>query len=270
MAQGRNRARRAVSDTMTGTSQPTTGRRRRAIPLAVFATLCAALIAIAAVSVAGAKDAKVLGKTKHTPPPSCPNKNHPNQCQGVGRVTGFMRVADGDKFPFRARKNGKLVAFALDLSRPTKNQRNFFGTIFKSNKFGKAPSARIGVIDQDNRSHRTYKLLRQSPAIDLTSALGRKVIFTLDDPLRIRKGQTAALTVPSWVSNFAHANLNAGDNQWRASRSKKKCAPSSSEESVVKHWAQNSKAQQKVGSHRTYGCDYSGGRLLYWAYFVSA
>lgn len=255
---------------MTAITQATTRRGCRTIPLLIFVTLCSALIAIAAVSVAGATNAKVLGKTKQTPRPSCPNKKHPNQCQGVGRVTGFMRVADGKKFPFRVRNNGKLVAFALDLSRPTKDQRNFFGTIFKGKKFDKAPSARIAVIEQDKQRNRTYKLLRQSPAIDLTGALGRKVIFTLDKPLRIRKGQIAALTIPTWVSNFAHAHLSAGDNQWRASRSKKKCAPSSGEESVVRRWAQNSKSQQKVGSHRTYGCDYSGGRLLYWAYFARA
>jgi hypothetical protein len=224
--------------------------------------VCAALIAIAAVSVAGAKDAKVLGKTKHTPGPSCPKS-----CQGIGRVTGFMRVSDGEKLPFRVRKNGKLVAFALDLSRPTKNQRNFFGTIFRGKKFGKDPSARIAVIKQDKR-RRTYKLLRQSPAINLAGALGRKVIFTLDEPLRIRKGQIAALTVPSWVSNFHHWQRNVQENQWRGSRSKKKCSPPSSRESAVRRWARDSKSQQKVGSHRTYGCDYTGGRLLYWAYFV--
>lgn len=250
---------------MTGTSQSTTGRRRRTRPLLIFAALCAALIAIAAVSVAVAKDAKVLGKTKHTPGPSCPKS-----CQGVGRVTGFMRVADGKKFPFRVRKNGKLVAFALDLSRPTKNQRNFFGTIFKGKKFGKAPSARIAVIEQNKKRHRSYKLLRQSPAINLAGALGRKVIFTLDEPLRIRKGQTVALSYTSWASNFAHKHLSADDNTWRASRSKKKCAPRSSDESAVRRWARDSKAQQKIGSHRTYGCDYTGGRLLYWAYFVPA
>ncbi len=225
----------------------------------------AALVAIAAVSIAGAKDAKVLGKTRHTPAPSCPKA-----CQGVGRVTGFMRVADGTKFPFRARKNGKLVAFALDLSRPTKNQRNFFGTIFKGKKFGNAPSARVAVIEQNKKRHRTYKLLRQSPALDLTGALGRKEVFTLDKPLRIRKGQTVAITYPSWASNFAHKNLSADDNQWRASRSKKKCAPPSSDQSAIRHWARDSKSQQKVGSNRTYGCDYTGGRLLYWAYFVPA
>ena len=57
---------------MTGTNHSTTGPRRRAPALLVFAALCAALIAAGVVSSAGAKSAKVLGKTKHTPKPACP------------------------------------------------------------------------------------------------------------------------------------------------------------------------------------------------------
>jgi hypothetical protein len=253
---------------MTGTNPSTTGPRRRARPLLVFGALCAILIAAVAVSSAGARPAKVLGKTKHTPKPSCPNKSHPSRCQGVGRVTGFPLFADGVKRPFRVPKNGKLVAFAIDLSRPKKDQRAFFGTIFKGKKFGKAPSARIAVLRQNRKHRRKYKLLRQSATVNLSDALGRKVVFTLDKPLRIQKGQTVALSYPSWATNFAHSHLNAHDNQWRASRSKKKCGPPSSDAAAVKHWARNSKAQQKVGSTRTYGCDYVGGRLLYWAYYV--
>jgi hypothetical protein len=42
---------------MTGTSHSTTGPRRRALALILFATLCAALVAGALVSSAGAKSA---------------------------------------------------------------------------------------------------------------------------------------------------------------------------------------------------------------------
>jgi hypothetical protein len=256
-------AARGVETPMTGTSQSTPGPRRRARPLLVFAALCAALIAVVAVSSAGAKSAKVLGKTKHTPSPSCPKA-----CQGVGRVTGFPLVADGVKRPFRAKKNGKIVAWAVDLAKPSKNQRNFFGTIFKGSKFGKAPSARLAVIKQNKHHRHKYKLLRQSPTVNLSGALGQKELVTLDKPLRLRKGQTVALSYPSWAANFAHTGLSSNDNQWRASRSKKKCAPTSSNPDAVKHWARNSRSQQKVGSTRNYGCDYTGGRLLYWAYYV--
>jgi hypothetical protein len=247
---------------MTGTSHSTSGPQRRALSLVLFATLCAALVAGALVSSAGAKSAKVLGKTKHTPPPACPKDTATNPCSAVGRVTAFMRIADGERFPFKARRNGKIVAFALDLSRPNKKQRNFFGKVFKSHRFGKAPTARIAVIKQNAHKHRKYRLLRQSPTVNLSGALGRKELFTLDKPLRLRKGQTVALTVPTWVSNFGLKNVSNAGNQWRASRKKGEC--NTSKIPIAK----KSKPQQKVGSTRRYDCDYSAARLLYWAYYV--
>jgi hypothetical protein len=246
---------------MTGTSQSTTGRRRRAIPLLIFAALCSALIAIAAVSVAGARDAKVLGKTKHTPRPACPKDTAANPCSAVGSVTAFMRTADGKRFPFKVKRDGKLVAWAIKVSRPTKKQRNFFGNIFKSNKWGKAPTARIAVLRQRKHKRHKYKLLRQSPTVKLTGVLGRKEIFTLDKPLRIQKGLTVALTLPTWASNFVTTVSRSG-NQWRASRKSGEC--DTSKIPVAK----KSRPQQKVGSVRNYSCDYTAARLLYWAYYV--
>ena len=78
------------------------------------------------------------------------------------------------------------------------------------------------MIKHQAASH-DYKLLRQSPVVNLSGDLGRKLIFTLDKPLRIRKGEVVALTVPTWASNFAgHISRH---KDWRASRSRRNCAP---------------------------------------------
>jgi hypothetical protein len=252
---------------MTGTNEPTTGRRRRARHALAFAALCAALLGVIAVTSAGARDAKVLGKTKRTPNPACPNRQHPENCEVVGRATGFPLVANGEKRPFNVRENGKIVAWAVDLSRPTKDQRNGVGKLFKSDKFGKAPAARLAVIKHTNR-RKKYRLLRQSPVVRLSGALGQKQLITLDKPLRVRKGQVVALTYPTWAPNFAHNGLGVKRNQWRASRSRRACAPKSGDQSDIRAFARKSKPQQKIGSERTYGCDYTGARLLYWAYYV--
>ena len=160
----------------------------------------------------------MLGKTKHTPSPDCPNGHRSGiRAEGVGSVTGFPLVADGEKRPMKVRRNGKLVAWAIDLSRPKKSQRDFFGTLFKSEKFGKKPTARIAVIKHNYKRHEV-----QAPApepvvkLSATPSVARQV-FTLDKPLRIRKGQVVALTVPTWASNFA-SHITSADNQWRASR----------------------------------------------------
>jgi hypothetical protein len=250
---------------MTGTIPPTTGRRRRGRHLIAFASLCAALAAVAAVSVAGATTARVIGKTKSTPPPACPQDTATHPCAGVGRVTGFQRLADGKKRPFNIRKNGKIVAWAIDLSKPTKSQRGFFAGLFKSDRFGKNPTARLAVLKQKQK--RDYKLLRQSPAVNLSSDLGRKQIFTLDTPLRVRQGQIVAITYPTWASNFANS-ISSSANQWRSSRTHPNCSPKNGSTRAVRRFAKASRPQQKVGSTRTYGCDYSAARLLYWAYFV--
>jgi hypothetical protein len=222
--------------------------------VAAFAALCALLIAAVVVSSAGASTAKVLGKTPHTPPPNCPK----TPCSAVGRVTGFPLVADGVKRPFYVRKNGKIVAWAIDLSKPTDTQRHFFGTTFRSDAFGTRPSARIAVLQNKGNAH--YELKRQSPGVDLSGELGRRQLITLNEPLRVRKGQVVALTYPTWAPNFV-TDLSSNENQWRGSRPHGQCSASAAD-------IKNSRPHQKVDSVREYGCDYKTARLLYWAYFV--
>jgi hypothetical protein len=237
---------------MTGTNTAIPGRRRARQAL-VFAAICALLVGVAAVSSAGASKAKVLGKTKHTPDPACPK----DPCEAIGSVTGFQIVANGEKQPFKVHRDGKLVAWAIDLSRPDKSQRNYFGKFFKDDKFGTEPTARIAVIKRVE--HRNYKLKSRGPVARLGSDLGGRVLFTLGKPLSIKQGDTVALTVPTWASAFAN-ELSRKNNAWRASRDKGECRN--------RHDIRNGRSQQKVGSIREYGCDYRTARLLYWAYYV--
>ena len=150
---------------VTGTIESTTGRRRRARQALAFAALSAMLVGLSVVSLAGATDAKVLGKTTRTPSPDCPTDTQRRPCEGVGSVTGFPLAAGGEKRPMNVPQNGKLVAWAIDLSRPKKSQRDFFGDLFKSDKLGKKPTARIAVIKHMKRHD--YKLLRQGPVVNL-------------------------------------------------------------------------------------------------------
>jgi hypothetical protein len=242
-----------------------TTTRRQAKPRAWyvlgFAALCVALIAAIAIPAAVASRANVIGKTKHTPNPSCPAKKTHGDCSVIGSVTGLMLKADGKRAPFHIFKTGHIVAWAIDLSKPEKSERNTFRTLFHNQAFGGHPSARISVLK--SQGNHKYKLIKQSPAVDLKSSLGEKEVFTLDHPLRVSKGQVIGITTPTWASNFA-LPVNPSDNQWRASRKKSRCR-------VDRDHPQNIKAsrpQQKVGSIRPYGCLYKGARLLYWAYFV--
>ncbi len=240
--------------------------------LLAFAALCVGLTAAIGISVAGAKKANVLGKTKSTPPPSCPNLKNQGLCQVVGRATGYMTVAGGKKHPFNIFKDGKIVAWAIDLSKPadTKKapQRSYFASLFENKEWGEHPTARLSVLKHKDK-HK-FKLVKQSPTIDLQHNLGSKQVITLQKPLHVHPGQVVALTYPTWASNFA-SNVSTSKNQWRASRKKGNCEPKGGNnptDAQKRRFARNSHPHQKVGTTRSYDCNYTGGRLLYWAYFV--
>ena len=246
---------------MHDTTTTRTGLTRRLGYALAFAALCAALVAAIAIPSADAITAKVIGRTKHTPKPTCPAKRTHNSCSVIGSVTGYMIKADGKKHPFNVFTDGAIVAWAIDLSKPDKEERNVFSSLFQNKTFGGRPAARISVLKP--KSHKQYKLVKQGPAINLKHFLGRKQIFTLDKPLRVRKGQVIALSTPTWASAFALPG-HPKDNQWRASRRPHKCNTDKDHKDNIKA----SRPQQKVGSVRKYGCVYTGARLTYWAYFV--
>ncbi len=234
---------------------------RRTFFVAVLATTC---LLTAGAGVAGAAKAKTLGKTNRTPAPSCPANTADDpgpdlDCQAVGSVTGFQMTADGTRPLFKARETGSIVAWAIDLSNPTKKEETFFGDFYESNAFGQVSTARIAVIKR--KDERNYKLKAQSPVVALKSSFGTRQTFTLVDPLKIRKGEFLALTIPTWAPAFAF-NLTAPTNIWRSSRAAGQCGANDPDQ------IKNGKPQQKVGSTREYGCDYRGARLLYWGYYV--
>ena len=123
---------------------------------------------------------------------------------------------------------------------------------------------------RQNPKHRRkkYKLLRQSATVNLSDALGRKVALHARQAASDQKGQTVALSYPSWVSNFASSTLKPHDNQWRASRSKKKCGPPSNDatRSSAGH-ARASPSKRSARLART-AATTRAARLLYWAYYV--
>jgi hypothetical protein len=230
-----------------------TGTTPRLPAALALLTLLGVLVTLLATDSAGARAAKILGRTDRTPQPACPR----TPCEAVGKVTGYQLTADGHRAPFRARQDGTLVAWAIKLSKPDKEQRDFFSNFYSSAEFGSKPTARISVIKKVEGKR--YKLKRQSPVVELSSSFGTRQVFTLTEAMRINDGELLALTIPTWSPSFA-INLSGKRNVWRASRGKNKC--------TSRNDIKNSKPQQKTGSIRQYGCDYKTARLLYWGYYV--
>lgn len=246
----------------------TKSRSRRAL-LALLAAACL-LAAVVASALPGNADSAplrlvVLGQTAETPPPSCPGKIVKDveitPCRVEGHVTGFQAIADGIPQPYEAPFEGKIVAWSITLSRPstketatTANEVGFFDEFL-----GEPSEARIGVLRPvEGTQPPRYTLVRQSPLQVLNRYFGTTVIFALEHPLAVLKGQVVALTVPTWAPMFAF-NV-ASDNTWRGSRVPEHC---SSKEDI-----QDGHPQQGVGKVKAYGCYYSNARLLYTATLV--
>jgi hypothetical protein len=199
----------------------------------------------------GAK-ARSLGNTSRTPRPSCPG----DPCEAIGSVTGFQQRAGGKKGIFKAPDTGNIVAWTVKLARPDKSQREFFGDFYRAEELGTTPAARVSILKPKGKSR--FKLMRHSPAVALSFALGGSPLVTVNQPLRVTKGDVVALTIPTWLPNFAVQQSR--EDSWRASRSPKKCSRTQD--------IKDSRPHGKVGAERKYGCRYATARLLYWAYYV--
>ena len=239
-----------------------------ALGLGALAVLAVAVSASLAAS-SSKTAAIVLGRTDETPRPNCPTPNGDNvpadqRCQAMGRVTGFQISANGKHGPYKVRQPGRIVAWSVDLSRPSKDEQEFFAEVLE--KSG-PPTARLSILKA--KENQQFKLVKQSPVVELQPLLGNRPVFTLSDPLRVRPGLVVALTTPTWVSNLADAGADDSD-AWRTSREPGQCGTETNDsaEENEADLTKRSRPQQKVGGVRTYACKYEGARILYRAFLA--
>lgn len=247
---------------------------RRILVVAAFAVLSAAAIVVGASSQeAGAARAKQLGVTKKTPHPNCPTAKRYRRpgapdpplrksCQVLARVTGFQVKGDGKGALFQMPRRGKIVAWSVDLSRPTKKERKGLGKLTGTRKLGGGAFAQLAVLRRVGQGNR-YQLVKETPRVKLAPYLGQKPVFTLDHPLKVKKGRIIGITTPTWAPMLA-AGRGRPSDKWRASRAKGKCFNTIRRPNLV---INTTRPQKKVGSTRPYGCRYSD-RLTYWAYYT--
>lgn len=237
--------------------------------LVVFAA--AALIALT--GWADAARVTVLGAGPVTKS-SCPDRAT-DGCYVEAKVTAIQTKIAGERKPFVARGPGRIVAWSIKLGRPDAKDRRCLSEGCAGFKgFGGPARARLSIlrpIVRDIKQGRpTYKLLAQSPVEELTAFFGTTTTFTLQRPLKIGRGQIAALTIPTWAPVFVR-NLGRG-NAWRASRKPTKkrggCFLRNEQGEVVGANVKAGSPHQKIGTERSYACAYGGNRLLYSATMV--
>jgi hypothetical protein len=216
-------------------------------------TLLLIPVLVAALVWAPAASARIveLGAVADAVNPSCPA----DPCEAAVRVTGLQgRAAGGPKNPYYIRRSGYVVAFTVTLAAPTAEQVAFF-----NDNFGSPAEVGLSVLRKSDKkkTRLNYRLVNQSQLFEVENFFGSKPTFVLDQPMRVRKTNWIAITVPTWAPIFAN-NLTRSD-WWRSSRAKNSCETPRSLRQF---------AMTELREVNMFGCTYSGARLLFTATYV--
>jgi hypothetical protein len=193
-----------------------------------------------------------LGANSSEPAASnCPE----DPCLAIYRVTGYQGRSGELGSPFVIRRDGYVVAFTLTLPELTDAQIGFF-----NDAFGGEPQARLGVLRKGTKRKRRldHRLISQSRVFTVDRYLGSSPTLVLDEPLRVRRGNIVALTVPTWLP--ALSTDPAGRNWWRSSRPRGRCGEDTDPAPPS--------AQDEPRELIRYGCTYRDARLLYTVTYI--
>jgi hypothetical protein len=179
------------------------------------------------------------------PQPSCPA----SPCFAVSRTTGYQAKVGTNRGLFRVPEHGRIVAWTIRLSEPGPRQVAFF-----NERLGGPSQAGISVLRNGRRLY--GRVVAQSPLVALEPFFGQTVQFPLEQSIRVKKGSTVALTVPTWAP--ALATGLGSDTSWRASRPAGDCDDTSTQT-----------AQTDVRDLAQYRCLYQRVRLSYSATLIT-
>jgi hypothetical protein len=217
----------------------------------ILLLMSAVALTLALVQPASARVVELGALPGSTVKPSCPA----DPCEAAVRVTALQgRQAGGRKNPYYIRRDGYIVAFTVQLAKPSDEQIAFFNDNFET-----PPQVRLSVLRRGDKqkTRLNYRLIAQSDIYDVDKYLGSSPTFVLDQPMRVRKTNWIAITVPTWAPIFAN-NLTNSD-WWRSSRAKGRCEPPKSLDQF---------AMQELRDVNVFGCTYHGARVMYTATYV--
>jgi hypothetical protein len=208
-------------------------------------SLGVAVVACALAAAAPTASAKLyeLGATADTVTPSCPDN-----CFVVTRTTALQVRSSDKSYPTKAPRDGRVVAFTLQLGNLNAKQIHFFNSTYGG-------TSRVAITVLRPRPQRFFKVVAESPLFHVQPFFGQSVEFPLETTLAVKKGDVIALTVPTWAPVLA-VNL-AQANGWRASRARN-CRD-----------LLTPTAQLLVGNETQYRCLYQTARVTYTATEIS-
>lgn len=186
--------------------------------------------------------------------PSCPKGVSPSQCTIIlTRATALETIRDNTAYPSTVKQAGRIVAFTVGLSSLSTNATTAQKDIkFLDTTYGGDAQVQLTVLKLVGKANlRNWQVVESSPLVDVQSYLGQVVQFPLTTSLPVTRGETIALTTPTWAPVLS-IDLPTAHFAYRQSRSRNCNNPPST-----------SQAQTQVGQSTRYVCDYPGTRVEY-------
>jgi hypothetical protein len=196
----------------------------------------------------------VLGATS-TPvaPPICPKGVAPANCKIImTRATGLETIRDGTDYPTTVKQDGEVVAFQVGLAALSTNATEDRKDIsFLDSTYGGTTQLQLTVLKLTDPKKREWTVEGQSERYHVQPYLGYTTQFVLKTPLPVTRGETVALTVPTWAPILTY-NLPVKRFAYRQSR-RANCANVGGQQNAV----------LTIGQAKDYKCDYPGTRVEY-------
>jgi hypothetical protein len=192
--------------------------------------------------------------------PSCPTGVAPAQCTIIlTRATALETIRDNIAYPTTVKQPGRLVAFTVGLSALSTNPTTAANDVkFLDKTYGGSPEVAVTVLKRVGAKSRwTWQVVEQGPLVVVQPYLGQVVQFPLTTTLPVVKGETIALTTPTWAPVLS-IDLSTKHFAYRQSRSYNCNAPPNL-----------TQAQLTIGVSTEYACDYPGTRVEYSATEIS-
>jgi hypothetical protein len=229
--------------------------KRSLLAIAGVAALCALLPASAAATISE------LGATT-TPlvAPACPTGVAASDCTIIlTRATALETIRDDIAYPSTVKHAGRLVAFTVGLSSLSTNATTAQSDVSYLDKtYGGDAQVGITVLKPvGKKTSWTWEVVAESPLVDVQTYLGQVAQFPLTTSIPVVRGETIALTTPTWAPVLS-IDLSTHNFAYRQSRS-----------TNCFHPPTTSDAMRTIGVSARYVCDYPGTRVEYSATEVS-
>jgi hypothetical protein len=186
--------------------------------------------------------------------PACPKGVAPAQCTIIlTRATALETIRDNIAYPSTVKQSGRLVAFSVGLSALSTNPTTAANDVkFLDKTYGGDAQVELTVLKLVGAKNlRNWQVVASSPVVDVQPYLGQVAQFSLTTSIPVVRGETIALTTPTWAPVLS-IDLNTDHFAYRQSRSRNCNSPPAS-----------TQAQVTVGQNTRYVCDYPGTRVEY-------